>query len=93
MAGSGMQHSGARLLSFLLASALSVLILVYPRAVASGLSEVRHGLLALLMWGIAAGFVHGVGYTPVHRVWRLSLGPWVGWPLMIGGICWLLLKG
>lgn len=83
----------ARLLSFALAAALTAFILIWPRAVAASLTEVRHGLLSLLMWGIAAGFVHGVGYVPVHRIWRLLLGPFVGWPLMLGGIAWVLGKG
>lgn len=96
------QHAGrplwlytgwARLLSFVLAVALTAFILIWPRAVAASLTEVRHGLLSLLMWGIAAGFVHGVGYVPVYRIWRLLLGPLVGWPLMLGGIVWVLAKG
>lgn len=83
----------ARLLSFILAVVLSVLILVWPHAVAVSLTEIRHGLLSLLMWGMAAGFVHGVGYVPVHRIWRVLLGPMLGWPIMIGGIVWVVLKG
>lgn len=83
----------ARGLSFLLAAALSVLILVYPKALASGIADVRHGLLSLLMWGVAAGFVHGVGYTPVRPILRVLLGPYVGWPLMLGGIAWVLARG
>ncbi|MDD3518601.1 MAG: cyd operon YbgE family protein [Chromatiales bacterium] len=76
--------------SFLLAVALTVLILVYPRAIATGIDEIRHGLLSLLMWGIAAGFVHGVGFVPRLTPWRLVFHPIVGWTLMIGGIMLLL---
>jgi predicted membrane protein len=73
--------------SFALASGLSALILLLPQSIARAPGDVSHGLLALLMWGIAGGFVHGVGYVPVHRLWRISLGPLVAIPIMvIGGI-------
>lgn len=79
----------ARLLSLLLAGALSGVMLFVPTLLVG--DDVSHGLLTLLMWGIAAGFVHGVGYVPVHRVWQLLLGPLVGWGLMLGvGVILLL---
>jgi len=37
------------------------------------------------MWGIAGGFVRGVGYVPLHRVWRIVLGPLVAIPTMVTG--------
>ena len=79
-----------RLLSLALAIALSVLVLVYPRAVASSVSDVRHGLLSMMMWGIAAGFVHGVGFVPRLLPWRIAFHPITGWLLMAMGIAWLL---
>lgn len=83
-------HGALRLLSFCLAVALTVLVLAYPRAIASSVSEVRHGVLALLMWGIAAGFVHGVGFVPRLPLWRIVFHPFTGWLLMTLGIAWLL---
>ena len=79
-----------RLLSLALAIALSTLVLVYPKAVASSVSDVRHGLLSMMMWGIAAGFVHGVGFVPRLLVWRVVFHPITGWLLMAMGIVWLL---
>jgi cyd operon protein YbgE len=76
----------SRLLSLLLAAALSVLVLIYPRAVATSVSEINHGLLSLLMWGIAIGFIHGVGFVPRLTVWRVMFHPFIGWPLMVFGI-------
>ena len=70
----------------LLAIALAALILIYPRAVATSVSEVNHGLLSLLMWGIATGFIHGVGFIPRLAVWRVVFSPCIGWPLMLFGI-------
>lgn len=74
-----------RLFSFLLASALSAMLLTYPRAVATSLSEVNHGLLFLVMWGIAAGFIHGVGFVPRMIIWRIVFNPFIGWLLMATG--------
>ncbi len=72
----------SRLVSLLLAIALSVLLLAYPRAVAASLSEVNHALLSLVMWGIAIGFIHGVGFVPRMIVWRIVFNPFIGWPLL-----------
>lgn len=74
--------TAARLLSLLLAGVLSGVMLIAPTLLVG--DHVSHGLLTLLMWGIAAGFVHGVGYVPLHRIWRLLLGPLAGWGLMLG---------
>jgi len=76
----------ARLISFVMALSLTVLVLAYPRAIATSVSDVRHDLLALMMWGIAAGFIHGVGFVPRLTLWRLMFHPMTGWLLMAGGI-------
>lgn len=80
----------ARLLSLALAIGLSTLVLVYPRVIAETASDVRHGALTLLMWGIAAGFVHGVGFIPRLGIWRVTFHPLLGWLLMTGGALWIL---
>ncbi len=72
--------------SLLAALALSGLILTYPKA----LGHANHGLLSLVMLGISAGFVHGVGFVPEHKLWRVIFAPWAAWPLMSIGF-WLLL--
>jgi cyd operon protein YbgE len=74
----------------LLAIALSALLLVYPRAVAVSLHAVNHGQLSLIMWGIAIGFIHGVGFVPRMNLWRIVFNPFVGWPLMATGILSIL---
>ena len=78
--------SWSRAVSFVLAVALAVLILVYPGVIAQSVSDVRHGLLSLMMWGMAVGFVHGVGFVPHATIWRVLFHPGLGWPLMIGGL-------
>jgi cyd operon protein YbgE len=79
----------ARWLSLALAIFLAGLVTVYPKALVTG-DRVNHGLLMLLMWGMSAGFVHGVGFVPRHRVLRMLLGPYAAWPLMALGLVWML---
>lgn len=73
----------ARLVSFLLASGLSVALLAMPHLVASDMRELDHGPLSLGLLGISAGFVHGVGYVPLMAIWRWLFSPYLAWPLMI----------
>jgi len=83
----------ARGLSLVMAVGLSALILIYPKAIARSATEIDHGMLSLLMWGIAAGFVHGVGFVPEHRLLRILLGPIVAWLLMGLGLFNIYLSG
>ncbi len=76
----------SRLMSLLLALVVSGLIFTYPKA----LGHANHGLLMLVMLGVSAGFVHGVGFVPRHLLWRLVFSPWTAWTAMGVGL-WLLL--
>jgi predicted membrane protein len=40
----------------------------------------------LMLWGICAGFVHGVGFVPRSRVLRWLLGLFAAWLLMAGSV-------
>lgn len=80
----GAHAAPLRGVSLLLALATSGLILTWPQA----LAHAGHGLLSLVMLGVSAGFVHGVGFVPIHRVWRIVFSPWVAWSLMGMGL-WL----
>ncbi|MDR3391901.1 MAG: cyd operon YbgE family protein [Sulfuriferula sp.] len=68
----------ARIVSLLSASVLATLITVYPPAI----GRLSHGVLTLVILGICAGFVHGVGFDPETRFWRVILGPVSAWVLM-----------
>ena len=83
--------SFARLVSLLAAGALSLVLTLYPRAVMQDGQAPGHAALMLCLWGIAAGFVHGVGFVPYNSVLRIILGPLAAWVLMLGGT--LLLVG
>ncbi len=71
----------ARLLSLSAALGLSGWVLVVP----SQFSGLGHGLLSLLMLGLAAGFIHGVGFVPRLTPWRLLFHPLLAWSAMAVG--------
>jgi predicted membrane protein len=76
-------HSGpARLLSLLAAGLFSLLIMLFPQLVIEQGQPPQHGLLVLGLWGMAAGFVHGVGFVPRGAASRLLFGPFVAWLLL-----------
>jgi predicted membrane protein len=70
----------ARGLSLATALALMALVTLLPRGLttADG-SPINHGVLSLIMWGMSAGFVHGVGFVPRNPVLRVVLGPVTAW--------------
>ncbi len=66
---------------------MMVLITVFPRGLTiAGGSPINHGILALIMWGLSAGFVHGTGFVPHNPMLRVALGPLIAWPLMGVGL-------
>ena len=77
----------ARGVSLLAALTLMLLVTLLPRGLtAEDGSAISHGVLALIMWGMSAGFVHGVGFVPHNRILRVLLGPVVAWLLMAVGL-------
>lgn len=77
----------ARGVSLLAALSLMLLVTLLPRGltVDDG-SPIGHGVLTLIMWGLSAGFVHGVGFVPRNRILRFMLGPLVAWAGMVMGL-------
>lgn len=77
----------ARGVSLATALALMILITLFPRGLtAADGSPISHGALTLVMWGMSAGFVHGVGFVPRNKALRALLGPVVAWSLMGAGL-------
>ena len=80
---SGRLDSGARGVSLAAALALMVLVTLFPRGLTgTGGQPLGHGALALVMWGLSAGFVHGVGFvprTPILRILLALSSPSSGW--------------
>jgi predicted membrane protein len=77
----------ARGVSLVSALVLMILVTLLPRGLttADG-NTISHGVLTLIMWGLSAGFVHGVGFVPHNRVLRVLLGPLAAWLWMGVGL-------
>jgi len=77
----------ARGISLVAALTLMLLVTLLPRGltIEDG-SPIGHGVLTLIMWGLSAGFVHGVGFVPRNRILRALLGPLVAWLGMAVGL-------
>ncbi|WP_288989742.1 cyd operon YbgE family protein, partial [uncultured Cobetia sp.] len=75
----------AHLASLLLSAMVAIWMLLGPDAIASMQTGPRYLMLLVALWGLGAGFTHGVGLVPRHatRAWLLgapetvvgSLGP------------------
>ena len=72
----------AHITSLILAALVAVWMLLGPEAIAAMPTGPRYIMLLVALWGLGAGFTHGVGLVPRHvlRAWLL------GAPL-----CWCLL--
>ena len=75
-----LDSSWARFISLTAAITMMLLVTLLPRGLttADG-SAISHGVLTLIMWGMSAGFVHGIGFVPRNAVVRVLLGPVVAW--------------
>ncbi|MDE1163800.1 MAG: cyd operon YbgE family protein [Pseudomonas sp.] len=80
----------SRWVSLLLAMPMSLVLLVHPAAMLDEQGGYSHNLLMLIMWGVAAGYVHGVGFDPRPWAWRLLFHPLLAWALMGLGYAMLL---
>lgn len=95
-AGTEVKGSGwARLLSFLLAVPLTLVLLIAPGFMVARGGQYSHGLLSLVMLGVSAGFVHAVGFRPQTVFWRMVFGPPLAWPLLVlgYGVLWRVQLG
>ena len=83
----GLDTGWARGISLLVALTLMMLVTLLPRGLTTeDGSPIGHGVLVLIMWGMSAGFVHGVGFIPRNRILRVLLGPLVAWLWMAVGL-------
>lgn len=88
----GFVNGLARAVSLLVAVAIVVVIVLYPRLVAEDSASVPHGFLAVLLMGMSAAWVHGFGFVPERRVLRIIFSPLVAWPLIAVGVWGVFLR-
>lgn len=76
----GLDNGWARGVSLGAAITLMLFVTLLPRGLTTpDGSAISHGVLTLIMWGMSAGFVYGIGFVPRNRVVRCLLGPVVAW--------------
>jgi predicted membrane protein len=66
---------------------------IAPFLVVRRMTGATHAILPLLLTGMSAAFVHGLGFVPSGRIWRLAFSPWTAWPLIALGWAGLLAFG
>ena len=69
-----------RTVTLVVAFATMLLITLLPRALADASGRaLDHSVLMLIMWGLSAGFVYGIGFVPRLRLWRVVFSPLIAW--------------
>ncbi|MEL4014129.1 cyd operon protein YbgE [Dryocola clanedunensis] len=81
-----MDKSPLRALSLIMALALAGCIFWDPSRFAAKTSElaVWHGFL--LMWGVCAGVIHGVGFSPRKTLWQGLFCPLIAQLVLLAGL-------
>ena len=74
-----------RIASLIAAAGLALAVTVYPRGLLHNETLLGHGYLMLMMWGMSAGFVYGVGFEPDGRWLRRLFGPCIAGVLLLSG--------
>jgi predicted membrane protein len=72
-----------RAISLAMAVAVTITLLGFPYIMGRSMTPVVHALLPLLLMATSGAFVHGLGYIPEGRWWRVILGPPVIWPTLL----------
>jgi len=72
----------AQAVSLVLAVTISGTLLVFPYLLGSPPAPRVHALLPILLFGLSAAWVHGLGFVPRRPLWRILFGPIVAWPLI-----------
>jgi cyd operon protein YbgE len=76
----------ARGISLTVGLLLSALLMLYPYALGTRMTPMLHTALPLMLLGVSAALVHGVGFQPHSRALNVLFSPIVAWPLIGVGI-------
>ncbi len=82
----------ARIVSLGAALLISAVLMLYPFALGPRMTPTIHAALPLMLLGVAAAFVHGVGFRPDARWLRVVFSPLVAWPLIAGSVLLLAVR-
>jgi predicted membrane protein len=74
-----------RTISFFVALAASLTLMLFPFLLRYVPSARLHAGLSVVLLGVAGALVYGIGYRPDNRLLRLLFGPKCAWSMMIGG--------
>jgi predicted membrane protein len=74
-----------RAISFVVALAASMTLMLFPFLLRHAPQSRIHTALPVMLFGLAGLFVHGVGYRPDNRLLRILFAPLCAWPLIAGG--------
>ncbi|SER23832.1 cyd operon protein YbgE [Pseudomonas sp. NFACC02] len=87
------RHTISRALSLLMAVPLSLVLLIHPASMLNAQGHYSHSMLMLIMWGVAGGYVHGVGFEPRALAWQVVFHPLLSWAFMALGFgLWILAR-
>ena len=86
-----MDRPWARAVSLTVGLAVSTLLMLYPYALGTTMTPMLHSALPLLLIGVSAALVHGVGFRPENRALRVLFSPIAAWPLIAIGAALLVL--
>lgn len=79
------QGTVSRMITFIIAIALSLVLLVSPQLIAREAHEISHGILSLWLLCLCMMFVHGVGFK-LHS----AFAQWIFSPFLLWPACLLL---
>ncbi len=79
-----------RFISFAMALAISLSVMLFPFLLRHVPQTRLHSALAVVMLGTAGAMIHGIGYTPDDKLFRILFGPAIAWALVFAGAFWLL---
>jgi predicted membrane protein len=82
----------SKTISLFLAGVLSVVILIVPTTLTTSDNSVNHSILMLVLFGIMLGFIHGIGFKPLTRLYRAILHPLLAWLIMIPSLVLIVYK-
>ncbi|WP_373767856.1 cyd operon protein YbgE [Glaesserella sp.] len=78
-------------LSFLLASVMFIVILMYPNNVAHYFGGEIPYLAVLVFYGMAILWIHGIGFEIRSTVWRVFFLPLSGYLIVIPSLLYIIL--